>query len=446
MSGSTILDKYKIVGRQKGTIEISSSFYKPLEYGQGFDVVSAYDINNYDLNASLELRNIFHALKSDVYTGDYSYKWNELFFSSIRYVLSEQQYVDWVFKTSFMNAIHNIGSLEQKTNYKNDNLESYKQYIEEVKPYRTTVREYVSRYDTIEPYGAATSDFDLPPALQMGSLQPVDTNSDLINSYPWKWWKDNLGFSITEILVTNSGSNYTSVPKVVITGDGSGATATAFISNGRVVGIRVTDGGSGYTYAPQVSLVGGAPAGVEPAKAAAVLGNGVIRSFDLKIKFDRISKQGNFVDFVKGESFIANGYSGVFNLKYAPTRDKNLISVLKNGEVLFNNQYIVNLYYDNLDGFNLLKGKLVINETPALNDIISIGYQINDELLDSVNRINKYYSPTSGMRAGELNQLMTGIDFGGVQIQGTTFEVTGGWDALPWFTDNWDSVEASSDY
>jgi len=46
----------------------------------------------------------------------------------------------------------------------------------------------------------------------------------------------------------------------------------------------------------------------------------------------------------------------------------------------------------------------------------------------------------------ELNQLMTGIDFGGVQIQGTTFDVTGGWDALPWFTDNWDSVETNSDY
>jgi hypothetical protein len=41
---------------------------------------------------------------------------------------------------------------------------------------------------------------------------------------------------------------------------------------------------------------------------------------------------------------------------------------------------------------------------------------------------------------------MTGIDFGGVRIQGTTFDVTGGWDALPWFTDSWDSVELSSDY
>jgi hypothetical protein len=34
------------------------------------------------------------------------------------------------------------------------------------------------------------------------------------------------------------------------------------------------------------------------------------------------------------------------------------------------------------------------------------------------------------MKGKELSQLMTGIDFGGVQIQGTTFDVTGGWDAL----------------
>jgi hypothetical protein len=41
---------------------------------------------------------------------------------------------------------------------------------------------------------------------------------------------------------------------------------------------------------------------------------------------------------------------------------------------------------------------------------------------------------------------MTGLDFGGVQVQGTTFDVTGGWDALPWFTDSWDSVESPNDF
>jgi hypothetical protein len=77
---------------------------------------------------------------------------------------------------------------------------------------------------------------------------------------------------------------------------------------------------------------------------------------------------------------------------------------------------------------------------------LEIVYDINDEFLDSVNRIQKYYSPGSGMTGKELPQLMTGIDFGGVQIQGTTFDVTGGWDALPWFTDSWDSVESSGDF
>ncbi len=445
-TGNNILDKYTIVGRENGTIEISQSLYRPTDYGQGYDVTSSYDTNNYDLSASRELRNILTALKNDVYTADNAYKWNELFFSSIRYVLSEQQYVDWIFKTSFLNAIHNIGSLEQKSNYRNDNLESYKTYIDEVKPYRTTVREYVSRYDTIEPYGAGITDFDLPPAFQQGSLRPVTTNSEQINQYPWKWWLDNNGFSIVDILVTDQGSSYTAIPKVVITGDGTGAEAQAYISNGKVVGVKVISQGSGYTYAPIVSLVGGTPAGIEAAKAVAVLGNSFFRSFNMTVRFDRTSKQGTYIEFDKTETFIANGFSGVYELKYAPTRNKNKISVSLNGQVLFNDQYTLSLYYSDLDEFSLLRGKLTILDTPAANDQIVVSYEINDELLDAVNRIERYYSPKSGMRSKELNQLMTGVDFGGVQIQGTTFEVTGGWDALPWFTDNWDSVEASSDY
>lgn len=438
--------KYDIVGRQNGTIKINESLYKPFEYGQGFDTTSAYDTNNYDINASLELRNIFNALKFDIYVADYAYKWNELFFASIRYVLSEQQYVDWIFKTSFLNAIHNIGSLEQKANYKNDNLESYKQYIEEVKPYRTTVREYVSRYDTVEPYGAGIADFDLPPALQDGIIQPVKENSELINQYPWKWWADNKGFAVKEITVTSGGSQYTSIPKVLISGDGTGAEAQAFISNGKVVGVKVINEGFGYTYAPTISLVGGNPAGVETATASAVLGDSLFRAMQLIMKFDRTSKTGTYNDYSKVEQFTANGYTGVYELKYAPTRDKTKISVLKNNEVLFDDQYYLSLFYDNADGFTFLKGKLTIVKTPSAGDSITVLYDINDNLLDAVNRIDKYYSPNSGMKSKEINQLMTGVDFGGVQIQGTTFDVTGGWDALPWFTDNWDSVEASSDY
>lgn len=55
---------------------------------------------------------------------------------------------------------------------------------------------------------------------------------------------------ISDIVVINGSGGYTSAPTVTITGDGSGATAVAYIDgNGKVTSIEITDYGSGYTYA-----------------------------------------------------------------------------------------------------------------------------------------------------------------------------------------------------
>ncbi len=447
-TGQTFLDRYKIVSRKNGTIQLDKSLYDTTVFGVGFDNAQPFDTTIYDLENAKELRNIFTAIKEDIFTGDYSVEWNKLFFASIRYVLSEQQYVDWVFKTSFLNAIHNVGPFEQKTNYKNDNLDSYQDYINEVKPYRTTVREYVSRYDSVENYNSSVADFDLPPTYSTsdGAVVPVTDNLIQINQYPWKWWTDNKGFSITEILVYDRGEQYTTPPKVLIEGNGAGATAQAFIANGKVSGIQVLTSGTGYTITPTITLVGGNPTTARQAKATAVIGDTKVRTFDVTMKFDRITKTGYYQSFEKSETFIASGTTAVFNLSYASTRDKSKISIRKNKQLVLNSEYTINLYYSSSDDYSLLKGKLIFNVAPEENDVIEITYEKNSNLLDAVNRINFYYTPSTGMIGKELNQLMTGVDFGGVQIQGTTFEVTGGWDALPWFTDNWDSVETSADY
>ena len=55
--------------------------------------------------------------------------------------------------------------------------------------------------------------------------------------------------SIESIIVTNSGANYISQPIITILGDGTGATATADVVNGRLVGINVTNPGKNYTQA-----------------------------------------------------------------------------------------------------------------------------------------------------------------------------------------------------
>lgn len=58
------------------------------------------------------------------------------------------------------------------------------------------------------------------------------------------------GGTIGRIVVTNVGANYVSGGvTVVITGDGSGATATATVVDGQIANINVINEGSGYTFA-----------------------------------------------------------------------------------------------------------------------------------------------------------------------------------------------------
>jgi len=443
--GDLFSDNFKLVGRENGTIEISKLFY---ETPVGYDNNKTYDAVSYDLENAIELRNVLNATKEDIFIGDYAVEWNKLFFACIRYIFAEQTYVDWVFKTSFLNATHNVGAFEQKLNYRNDNLLDFQSYIDEVKPYRTTVREYVSRYDTTENSGLAVGDFDLPPiySASAGKIIPIESTSSILQTYPWKWWADNNSYSVESIEIYNAGSGYIDVPTVVITGNGTGATARAYISNGSVSGVIMLTTGSGYTIAPTVTLVGGNGSNTNIAKAAAILGGTNARTFDMTMRFDRLSKVGTYQEFVHEEMFIATGLTSVFDLRYAPTNDKSKITIYKNSQLVLQSEFNITLYRSIDDTYSLLKGKITFVQIPASGDIIEIIYEKNDELLDSVNRIEKYYAPVSGMKGKELNQLMTGIDFGGVQIQGTTFEVTGGWDALPWFTDNWDSVESSADY
>jgi hypothetical protein len=442
------LGNYTLVGRRQGTIKLSENLYNLQVSGIGYDNTVNFDTGLYDLEPTVELRNVFTAIKDNIFIGDNKVEWNKTFFNSIRYVLHEQVYVDWLFKTSFLKATHNVGNLKVVPNYSNDNLESFQKYIEEVKPYRTTIREYVSKYNQLEGNGVAANDFDLPAVYSSndGKIVTVNENSQLVTQEPWKTWFDNKGYSITDIVIANGGSGYTSPPNVVIEGNGTGASAQAFVSSGKVTGVRILNKGKGYTSTPTVNLVGGNGASTYDAVAVAYLGEGTTRSFELKVKFDRIAKEGLFTTFTDSQTFTATGSTSVFDLKYAPTIDKTKISITKNNQTVLGSDYTVSVFTKKVDGYSFIHGRIILNVAPQIGDVIKINYSKNDELLDSVNRINKYYNPTDGMKGKELNQLMTGIDYGGVQIQGTTFDVTGGWDALPWFSDSWDSVESSADY
>jgi hypothetical protein len=65
-------------------------------------------------------------------------------------VLEEQLYVDWLFKTSFLNVKNNFRELTQRKTY-TVGADSYvEEYIKEVKPFHTKLREYRVGYRKTE--------------------------------------------------------------------------------------------------------------------------------------------------------------------------------------------------------------------------------------------------------------------------------------------------------
>ena len=73
-------------------------------------------------------------------------------------------------------------------------------------------------------------------------------------------------------VITAAGTGYTTAPTVSFSGGGgTGAAATAEISNGTVIGITITAAGSGYTSAPTISFSGGGGSGAAATSVLAPL-------------------------------------------------------------------------------------------------------------------------------------------------------------------------------
>lgn len=83
----------------------------------------------------------------------------------------------------------------------------------------------------------------------------------------------NLTMGISAIAVSNSGGQYTAPPRVLLSGGGTGATATAVLTAGTVTSIVVTNPGSNYTSAPTVTITSGSSATATPYLVPTGVGN-----------------------------------------------------------------------------------------------------------------------------------------------------------------------------
>jgi hypothetical protein len=141
---------------EQGTIQLSDSLWNN---AYGWDM-HPFDQLGWNQGPGIEIRNILLALRDDLFIEDLKKYWNELFFKSVKYAFTEHSEIDWAFKTSFINAIASAGELNQPPVYKLTDSSFYEDYLNEVKPYRTKIRNFITGYDSLEDSQTTIDDFD----------------------------------------------------------------------------------------------------------------------------------------------------------------------------------------------------------------------------------------------------------------------------------------------
>jgi len=252
-------------------------------------------------------------------------------------LLTEQNYVDWLFKTSFISITHKLRTLSQFPSYVVDNQTYYQDYINEVKPYRTKIREYLIDYTGNDTFNGSLTDFDLPPYYAINPLTSegifrspsgeypyISSDEAKWQTFPWNQWYNNRTLHVGSIILADAGYGYSTPPTITITSTntlGSGATAVAVmtgnVGNLSIASIKLTNTGSGYTTTPQVIINGSSTkSAIAYAKLIKLpftnqtsLTNGnsypLARTFDTAIKFDRISYNTSVTQWQPNTSYTA---------------------------------------------------------------------------------------------------------------------------------------------
>lgn len=256
-----------LIGRENGTFQLSDDLYA----GKGFDS-AAFDAEDFDNHYMTEWRYIMQGLKHDIFVADLAVNYNQMIYFLIDYILSEQRYIDWFFKTSFVKVLHQVSGLVQSPTYIKNRQENYESYVREVKPYRTKIRDYTLGYDHVEKPRFTVTDFDIPAyydttlkIFRSPNGEQPSIDAEKFTKPEYQDWVNNHGYSVTALNLAQSGYGYrggNAAPSVSIirrdTNTGTDAEAKIFLNSdtGGISRVSVTSFGSNYTLTPTVTING----------------------------------------------------------------------------------------------------------------------------------------------------------------------------------------------
>ena len=142
----------RLVHKENGTLRLQ---YPDFDTTVESEITSYY--NNMYAVQTYELINMLYTYADNKFI-------KNMFFDMIDYMYTENNFPDWIFKTSYIDLFMMNKPLRQYAIYQNDNYDDIIDYVNETKPYHTKIRET----ERVYPYGeVANTDVDIYEAMEL---------------------------------------------------------------------------------------------------------------------------------------------------------------------------------------------------------------------------------------------------------------------------------------
>ena len=131
---------------------------------------------------------------------------------------------------------------------------------------------------------------------------------------------------IIDVIINNSGNNYSSSPNISITGSGSGASITPIIQNGAITSVKIINGGIGY---------------LQRSTFITITSPGSSSKFDPKIQTWKVNLFEKYFNVISDDDgILSKGLNKNYQLQYshlyAPRKLRETVySVSQNGNILY---------------------------------------------------------------------------------------------------------------
>jgi hypothetical protein len=130
-----------------GTWHLIKKLNSTIQFNDLVYDIDGWDTTEWDANTWNELHqdamyHIMEAARYDIFINKSKKYFNTWFFNIIDYVLADTEHTDWVYKTTYVDVTVEIPLALELKKYKRNVVSHLDEYITEVKPYHTKVRQY----------------------------------------------------------------------------------------------------------------------------------------------------------------------------------------------------------------------------------------------------------------------------------------------------------------